>query len=88
MRADSQALHQEARGVIKDALSSYPGAPIHVAIYALTRRRSWNDLQAELARTDAPSDPEKVSTICTAVEQHLESELRQYLEIGPKSWMT
>ena len=83
MRADSQTLHAEARGVIKDALSSYEGASIHVAIYALTRCRSWNNLQAELARTDAPSDPEKVSWICTAVEEHLEDELRSYFEIGP-----
>jgi hypothetical protein len=84
MSPDSKVLRQEARGALIEAMLSYEGDPTHVAIYALTRCRNWNELQAELARIDsAPSDPKRVSTIVDAVETHLESELRSYLGVGP-----
>ena len=81
MRADAQTLRMETRAVLKDALLSYPGAPVHVAIYAVTRCREWNELQADLSRMDAPSDPERVARITAAVDDHLEQQLRQYLDI-------
>lgn len=81
--ADSKVLREEAREVLKEAMLSYEGSDVHVVIYALTRARSWNALQTELSRTDtAPSNPQRVATICEAVEQHLEDELRSYLGIG------
>jgi hypothetical protein len=38
----------------------------------------WNNLQIELKRSTAPSDPEKVKRICTAVREHLRDELEAY----------
>lgn len=82
--ADRKILREEAQQVLRQAMLAYDGDPTHVAIYALTRCRNWNELQAELARIDsAPSDPKRVSTIVDAVETHLESELRSYLGVGP-----
>jgi len=82
MRADSDVLHQEARRKLKQAMLSYPGDDVHVVIYALHLQMSWNDLQTALGRSSHPSRPSRVSQICTAVDDHLESELRQYLGIA------
>lgn len=84
-RADQQLLHSEARAVIKAALGSYEGSDVHLSIFALRTELSWNDLQTILGRSDHPSDPTQVRTICTAVEEHIELELRSYLEIGPRT---
>lgn len=81
--ADRKILREEAQQVLRQAMLAYEGDPVHVAIYALTRAQDWNELQSCLARTDAPSDPTRVAAICDAVENHLESELRDYLDIGP-----
>lgn len=83
--ADRKVLRQEARQALKRAMLRYEGKAVHVTIYALTRAQNWNDLQAGLARTDHPSDPERVSKIADAVEGHLESSLRTHLEIGQRT---
>lgn len=80
--ADTRVLRLEARKILKQAMLNYEGDPIHVAIYALVRHRNWNALQADLAETQYPSDPERIQHICDAVENHLESEMRSYLGIG------
>lgn len=81
MRADSQTLHRETRDVLKRAMLAYEGDPVHVTIYALDRALDWNDVQAGLARTDHPSDAERIRSICDAVDDHLDAALRDYLDI-------
>lgn len=81
MRADSSVFHKEARRKLKDAMLSYPGDPVHVVIFGLFLQMDWNDLQTALARSDHPAAPGRVSTICEAVDNHLETEMRNYLGI-------
>lgn len=82
MRADTDILHDEARGKLKKAMTTYPGADVHVTIYVLRQLLEWNDLQVALARSDHPSDPSRIKRISTAVEDHIEGELSTYLDIG------
>lgn len=81
MRADTDVLHEEARGKLKEAMLRYPGDAVHVTIYVLHLCMGWNELQTALARSSHPSRPSRVSQICSAVDDHLESELRDYLGI-------
>lgn len=82
MRADSQVIRQEAREVLQDALLSYPGDDLHVAVYVAARDRPWNELQADLSRIeDVTSDSERVRRIRRAVREHLDQCLRDYLGI-------
>lgn len=81
MTPDTKLIHQEARQKLKEALVSYPGDSVHVAIYVLSLQLGWNELQLQLGRSPHPSRPARVSQICDAVDDHLESELKSYLEI-------
>jgi len=84
VRADSQIIRQEAREVLQRAMVTYPGDPIHVALYIAHIILPWNDLLTKLSRIDSvTSDPKKVKRIVTEVDHHLDSELRSYLGIGP-----
>ena len=83
-RPDSGLLHEETQGVLKKAMLHYPGDPLHVAVFILSIVLDWNDLQILLSRTDQlTSSPQRVSRICSAVDEHLEDRLRTYLDIGP-----
>ncbi len=82
MRADTDVLHKEARAKLQEAMLSYPGDPAHVVIYALSLTdMGWNELQTALGRSEHPSAPGRVSTICDTVDDHLETEMRTYLGI-------
>lgn len=81
MRADTDMLHDEARVKLKEAMLSYPGDATHVTIYVMHLQLDWNELQTALARSSHPSRPSRVSQICTTVDDHLETELRDYLGI-------
>jgi len=82
MRADSEIIRQEARDVLQRAMVTYPGDPVHVAIYICHIELAWNDLLTQLSRIDSvTSDPERVKRVVTEVDHHLEQELRSYLDI-------
>lgn len=80
MGADSDVLREETKDIIQQALASYPGDALHVAVYVAARARDWNDLQTDLARIDdLSSNPKHVSQIRAAVEEHIRTELEIYL---------
>lgn len=82
MRADSEIIRQEARDVLQQAMTTYPGDPVHVALYIAHIVLPWNDLLTRLSRIDSvTSDPERVKRVVTEVDRHLERELRDYLDI-------
>jgi hypothetical protein len=84
MSADTALLHAEAAGVIKRALLSYDGHPLHPTVYALRRAMDWNDLQVALSRAsraglDVPTQPTQIAAVCDAVDEHLRDALTDYL---------
>lgn len=82
MRADSDILHDEARDVLQRAMLTYPGDPLHVVVYVAHIILPWNDLLTLLSRAGSvTSDPERVKTITSAVDEHLRQEMLQYLKI-------
>lgn len=81
INADTQALNNEAREQLKEALLSYPGAAKHVAIFAASRSISWNDLQVQLAR-EGYDDSSHIATIVDTVENHIHDEMEAYFELG------
>lgn len=81
-RPDTKVLHEEARKKLKTAMLTYPGDPAHVAVYVLSIELSWNELQLQLGRSSShASRPARVSQICDAVDEHLESQLKSYLNL-------
>jgi hypothetical protein len=88
MSADANLLHAEAAGVIKRALLSYSGHPLHPAVYALRRAMDWNDLQVALSRAsraglDVPTAPARIAAVCDAVDEHVRDALTDCLHSTP-----
>jgi hypothetical protein len=81
IKADARTLNNEAREQLKRALQSYPGSAKHVAIFAASRAVSWNDLQVALSR-EGFDNSSHIATIIRTVEDHIESEMTEYLDIG------
>jgi hypothetical protein len=77
-------LHAEAASVIKRALLTYDGDPLHPTVYALRRAMTWNDLQVALSRAsraglDVPTAPARIAAVCDAVDEHVRQRLTDYL---------
>jgi hypothetical protein len=82
VRPDSDLLLDEAQGVLKRAMTNYPGDPLHVTIYIAHLIQDWNDLLVLLSRADqVTSDPKRVKTITSTVDEHLRREMLRYLDI-------